>query len=103
MKQKDLLIILVPAFILTILWVIFSIYHSYVTSTINDPLSIQILPIQGKFDTKTIEDLKNRESVNPLYEVQKASVSATPEPTEEPTLIPTEGSVDEFSGEDSLL
>lgn len=92
MKQKDFLIILIPAFVLTILWVIFSIYHNYVTSTIKDPLSIQILPIQGKFDTKTIEELKNRERVNPLYEAQKASVSATEEPTitEEPTLLPTE-------------
>ena len=83
MKQKDLLIILVPLFVLTVLWVVFNIYHNYVTSTIKDPLSIQIIPIEGKFDTNTVNKIKSRKRVDPLYEVQ-AQISDIPAPTEEP-------------------
>lgn len=99
MKQKELLIILIPSFILTILWVIFSIYHNHVTSTVKNPLTIQTIPIVGKFDTNTIEALKNRQKVNPLYEVksvvtpipediplEEVSPTITPEPTPEPDL-----------------
>ena len=83
MKQKDILIILVSLFILTVLWVIFNIYHNYVTSTIKDPLSIQIIPIEGKFDKDTISKIKNRKRVDPLYEIQP-QISNTPTSTEEP-------------------
>ena len=63
MKQKQIAIILIPAFILAVFWVLFSVYHSYVNSTITDPLSFQIIPIQGSFDKKTIEELKQRKRV----------------------------------------
>lgn len=98
MKQKEFIYFLVPSFILTILWVIFSIYHNHVTSTVEDPLTYQIEPIEGRFDTNTIDAIKNRQKVNPLYEI---SASATPipeeivveeeiiEPTPEPTPEPT--------------
>lgn len=82
MKQKDFLIILVPLFVLTVLWVVFNIYHNYVTSTIKDPLSIQIIPIEGKFDTNTINKIKNRKRVDPLYEIE-IQISETPTPTQE--------------------
>ncbi len=82
MKQKDFLIILIPLFILAVLWVVFNIYHNYVTSTIKDPLSIQIIPLEGKFDTKTVAEIKNRKRVNPLFEIQ-AQISDIPSPTQE--------------------
>lgn len=89
MKQKDFLIILVPAFILTILWVVFSIYHNYVTSIIKDPLTFQTIPIDGKFDKLTIENIKNRQRIDPLYEllISPSVDSSTNE--EEITLIPS--------------
>lgn len=96
MKQKDFLMILVPLFILTILWVVFNIYHNYVTSTIKDPLSIQITPIEGKFDTNTINKIKDRKRVNPLYEIEvNISGAPTPEISSEsaepsPTITPEE-------------
>jgi hypothetical protein len=68
MKQKDLLIIISSVFILTLLWVIFNIYHSHVSSTITDPLIYQIIPIEGKFDTATINKLKERKRINPFFE-----------------------------------
>ena len=71
MKQKDLLIILIPAFILTVLWVIFSIYHNFVSSTIKDPLTYQIIPIEGKFDNDSLIDILGRKRVTPTYEIEE--------------------------------
>ena len=68
MKQKDILLIVVPTFIMVVLWIAFSIYHNHVSSTIKDPLSTQIEPISATFDTKTLDNLKQRERLNPLYE-----------------------------------
>jgi len=99
MKQKDLLIILIPTFILTVLWVIFSIYHNYTTSTITDPLTIQVVPIAGSFDTNAISKIKDRQLINPLYQSQNQGAvtsptptPATPTPTVEngPSVTPTE-------------
>lgn len=84
MKQKDLVLLLVPLFILTILWVIFNIYHNHVTSTIEDPLNFQIIPLVGKFDTNAINKTKNRQRIDPLYEIQ-SQISATPTPIITPT------------------
>lgn len=83
MKQKDLLIILVSLFVLSVLWVVFNIYHSFVTSTIKDSISIQIIPIEGKFDTDTVSKIKGRKRVVPLFELQTQRITEIPLPTEE--------------------
>ena len=80
MKQKDLVIILVPLLILTILWVIFNVYHNYVSSTITDPLSYQIVPIEGSFDKNTIEQVKQRNRIDPSNEII-VEISGSPTPT----------------------
>lgn len=81
MKQKDFLTILVPLFILTILWVIFNIYHNHVTSTIEDPLNLQIIPIEGKFDTQTVNKIKERQRIEPNFNsVIDTDLSPTPSP-----------------------
>lgn len=89
MKQRNLVIILIPVFILTISWVIFNVYHNYVSSTISDPLSLHIIPIQGSFDTQTIEEIQQRKRVNPLNEII-IQISGTPTPT--PDIINEEAS-----------
>lgn len=80
MKQKDLLLLLIPFFLMVIAWVIFNIYHSSVTSTISDTLNIQIAPINPTFDKKAIEAIKNRENIQPIYDLSNSSL-ATPRPT----------------------
>lgn len=91
MKQRDLLIILVPAFLLSILWIIFSIYHNLTTSTIKDPLNSQIIPIEGKFDTATINKLKEKQRVNPLFNIAvEEIVLESSESSEIEDLIPIE-------------
>lgn len=87
MKQKDALFLLIPVTLLVIAWIAFNIYHNSVTSTISDTLNTNILPITPNFDTKTFSNLKERERVDPLFQIQKAE-TPTPTPTPSPTLIP---------------
>jgi len=84
MKQKDVLFLLIPVTLLVISWIVFNIYHNSVTSTISDTLNTNIAPITPNFDTKTISNLKERERVAPLFQIQKAE---TPTPTLTPTPI----------------
>lgn len=69
MKKNDILILLIPSVLIVILWVIFSIYHNYVTSTISKSLSTQILPINPDFNLNVINDLKKRNSIEPIYQI----------------------------------
>ena len=50
MKQKDLALIFGSIAAFTILWVGFSLWHVYTTSTIKEPLTSQLLQIPGTFD-----------------------------------------------------
>ncbi len=67
MKRKDVLIFLVPTVTIVILWVIFNIYHNFITSTIPSEVNMQILFINPDFNLKTIEELKKRDAVEPSY------------------------------------
>lgn len=80
MKQKDLLLLLVPFFLILAAWIIFNIYHSSVTSTISDSLNIQITPIDPSFDQAAIESIKNRDNIAPVYDLLNTQV-ASPSPT----------------------
>jgi hypothetical protein len=77
MKKNDILLILIPLFLFVISWIGFSIYHNIVTSTISQPLSVQITPINPTFDTSTIDSLKNREKITPVYELDSQVQNVT--------------------------
>ena len=104
--QKDILYISISSFVLVVLWVGFNLYHAYVTSTIEPDLQIKILPIEPRFDTETIEKLKTREKITPLYESDSASPEAVvaplptspelPSVSEAPIPLPTD-SVEELT------
>lgn len=70
--------IAVPSFILIVIWVIFSIYHNSVSSTITPILGVQIKPIKPEFDTTTLYNLKLRKKVDPIYQITVESPSPTP-------------------------
>ena len=72
MKRKDILIILIPTFIFVILWIVFSIHHAITTPTISEPINMQISTISPNFDTKTIDLLKKRVIVTPVYDIPGA-------------------------------
>lgn len=77
MKQKDILFLAISSFALIVLWIIFNVYHNVVTSTISQSLIVQIAPIKPDFDIKTIENLKQRKQVTPVYSDAFATRSAT--------------------------
>lgn len=68
MKRKDIMFLLITTAIFVFIWIVFSIYHNLLTSTIPEILSIQITPISPTFDTKTLDKLKKREKFQPLFE-----------------------------------
>ncbi len=78
MKQRDIITLLIPSFILILAWIIFSIYHSSVASTITPVVDIQISPISPVFDMNAISKLKQRQKVTPIYETP---ATATPTST----------------------
>ena len=75
-KEKNLLTILILAFLVTVAWVGLSVYHNAKTSTINDALNVQIKPIAPNFDTQTINNLSNRQQVQPQYSISQISQPA---------------------------
>lgn len=72
MKKKDILIILISVFIFVIFWIGFNIYHNSAKSTISESINLQIAPISPNFDTKTIENLKKRQNITPIYQINSA-------------------------------
>lgn len=67
MKQKDIVMVLIPTTVLIILWIIFNILHSANKSTIPESISSQLAPIVPEFDKETINKVKERIEVAPLY------------------------------------
>ncbi len=82
MKQKDILIILVLLFVFVVAWVGGNIYHSIANSTISETTSRDISPITPTFDTKTVNKLKQRQKINPSFELQNMTPTPTPLPIE---------------------
>lgn len=77
MKKKEIILIITSVFIISIIWIIFNVYHNLITSTISETLSARILPINPNFDTKTIEKLKKRKKISPIFESKTTSQIAT--------------------------
>lgn len=76
MKQKDILIILILLFIFVAAWVGSNIYHSVVSSTLSETLNQDISPIAPTFDIKTINKLKERQKINPSFELENSIESS---------------------------
>lgn len=82
MKQKNILILLVLTFVTVAVWIGTNIYHIIVTSTVDEELQEQIVPINPNFDDATIQKLKNRINAEPLYEYRQIA-SPVPSPDQE--------------------
>ncbi len=67
MKHKDIILLLASALLLVIAWVVFNIYHNSVTSTTPEALEKET-PMNPNFDEKTINKLKERGRVLPVYD-----------------------------------
>ena len=77
--KRDLIIIVISTFIVIVCWIGFNIYSIAVTSTIDETLTKQILPIDPAFDTATIDSLAKRKRIAPLYQLDLASLTPQPE------------------------
>ena len=90
-QQKDILFLFISTFIIVVAWIGFNLYHKMVTSTITPDLQMQIVPIDPRFDTVTIERLKKRISVTPIDTLSGTaspsapSVTVSPSPSSSPT------------------
>lgn len=82
MKRGDIILLLSEIFILVVVWIVFNILHNSATSTISETLTENVLPINPDFDTKTLEGLKTRERVEPIYDLGSiiATESSLPTP-----------------------
>lgn len=77
-KQNDILFILIASFVVVVAWIGFSIYHIHVTTTISEHIQSQLVPIAGTFDAKTIQSLKTREDINPIFGAQAIASQSAP-------------------------
>ena len=80
-KRQNILFILISSFIVVVAWVAFNLYHIWITSTISENIQLQLTPIAPNFDPVTIQQLKSRENINPLFDLQPAVSAAAPTPT----------------------
>jgi len=94
--QNDVLYLSMSLFILVVSWICFNIYHTWATSKITPLVQMQITPINPRFDTNTIDQIKRRQQVAPLYQLPKAKPSlasnedaSIPAQLDEITLTPT--------------
>lgn len=78
MKQRDIITILIPAFLFIVAWIVFNIYHNSIASTITPTVNVQISPITPIFNINAISKLKERQNITPLYET---STNPSPTPT----------------------
>lgn len=66
MKQGEILFFIGSVTIVVFAWVAFSLLHASLTSTISSQTIQAIIPINGTFDTKMIDAVRNRTQVNPI-------------------------------------
>lgn len=85
MKQKDIIVILLMLFVFVTVWIGSNIYHNVVRSTISITTSQDMSFIAPTFDTKAIDKLKQRQKINPSFELE--SIVPTPGPTLPPELF----------------
>lgn len=82
MKQKELLFLLISITFVAIMWIVFSVLHQALSSTISEATSADIQPISASFDLKTLQELKNRKVILP-----QEGIEVTPTPTPTPAQI----------------
>lgn len=79
--QKDFTYLTLSMFVVVFVWIASNVYNAHVTTTIDEVLQIQIIPINGQFDTKTLESLQKRTVILPDYIPAVGSQSATTQNT----------------------
>ncbi len=87
MKQRDTVFVLASSAIVVILWIVFSVISKYTSPTVNDVVLSSVTPIEKTFDLATLDQIKKRQKVEPLFTAQQPVVSITPTISPNPRLI----------------
>ena len=87
--RMDVLFLAISFFAIVALWIASNLYHEWVTTTITEDLQMQIIPIQAKFDTTTIDRLKTRNKTIPLFELD-ATTTSSEAADQTPEFVPIE-------------
>lgn len=69
-NYNNLLLLLIPTFLLIVAWIGFTVYGNRVKSTISNVQSGRITPISPTFDLATIATLKTRDQISPIFTFQ---------------------------------
>ncbi len=77
MKQRDVLFLVISTFVLIVAWIGFSIYHNLVSSTITRLVEEKIVPINPTFDTITIDKLKERKNIEPIFQTKNKEATGS--------------------------
>jgi hypothetical protein len=94
--RMDILFLSISMFAMVAMWIAFNIYHEWVTTTISEDLQMQIVPIQPKFDTATLDKLKTRSNPVPLFELGGVITTTGSESADQtPEFIPIEDETNE--------
>lgn len=89
MRQNELILFVVSIFIVVVAWIGFNIYHSHTTSTISEVVKIEIRSISPDFDTKTVEKIKGRTKIEPIFDIQKPAETILLSPPLSPSATPS--------------
>lgn len=81
MKQQDLLFLFGSVVSLVVVWILFNLYHNSVTTTVSKEVQIKIDPIAPDFDTQTIQSLKTRLKVSPIFDIPTPIATSAIQPT----------------------
>lgn len=73
MKQKEVYILIISSFVLVLIWIGLSIYHSFADSTVSEILKTKTEPIDPTFDVQTISQLKLRKVITPNYTIAESA------------------------------
>lgn len=86
MRQNQFIIILVLLLIFVIAWIGTNVYRNLKQSTISEAINQEITPIEPTFNIQIIEDLKKRQAVSPVFELEALSA---PTPSRTPISSPS--------------
>jgi hypothetical protein len=65
MGRRDMLLLSILTFVTALGWIAFDVYHASVENTTPQDVEDQLAPVMPTFNTGLIEDLKNRETIDP--------------------------------------
>lgn len=68
-KEKNIVFILLSSAVVTLAWIGFGFYHTSVTSTLDEELTVQIRPIPKTFNASGLEEVLGRTQTAPMYEL----------------------------------